>query len=166
MQEKIHCFEPFIDSSSRVLILGSMPSVRSLDEGFYYMHPQNRFYRVISSLAGADLPESLEEKKQLLKKHGIALFDVIASCHREGSTDAKIKDAVPNDIDSLLKSYKNIELVVTNGKLAEKLYKKHNNNSLPHIALPSTSPIPRRDIRNFEDLLSRWEELRSYLNSR
>ncbi|MBR3843211.1 MAG: DNA-deoxyinosine glycosylase [Christensenellaceae bacterium] len=161
--ETIHCFAPFISEKSRILILGSMPSVRSLAEGFYYMHPRNRFYLVLSALTGEKLPETLAEKQDFLTRHGIALFDVIAACRREGSTDAKIKDAIPNDIDALLSEYPNIRAVVTNGSLAAKLYLKHNHNALPHFALPSTSPIPRKDIRNADDLIKKWQAIADLL---
>lgn len=137
----IHNIPPVFDNNAEVLILGSFPSVRSREEGFFYGHPQNRFWKVISAVCGEPCPQTAEEKKELLLKHGIALWDVIASCDITGSSDASITNVVPNDISGILRE-SGIKVVLLNGKTAEKLYKKYiaPTVELPTVCLPSTSP--------------------------
>ena len=94
----VHPIPPVYDEDSKVLILGSFPSVKSREEGFFYGHPQNRFWRVVSSVFDEDMPQTTEEKRAFLLRRNIALWDVIASCEIEGSSDASIKDVVPNDL--------------------------------------------------------------------
>ena len=98
----IHPIPPVYDSRSRVLILGSFPSVKSREEGFFYGHPQNRFWRVLSAVLGCSVPLSVEDKKRMLLQHRVALWDVIASCEITGSADSSIKNAVPNDLNVIL----------------------------------------------------------------
>ena len=137
----VHPFPPFIGERPRVLVLGSFPSVKSRETGFYYGHPQNRFWRVLAGVTGEDTPASLEDKKRLLSNHGIALWDSIASCAITGSSDASIRNAVPNDIASLLKAT-GITRVFCNGKKAHELYQKFvfPTTGVPAALLPSTSP--------------------------
>lgn len=137
----LHNISPVYDENSSVLILGSFPSVKSREEGFFYGHPQNRFWKVISAVCGESCPQTAEEKKELLLKHGIALWDVIASCDITGSSDASITNVVPNDISGILRE-SGIKVVLLNGKTAEKLYKKYiaPTVELPAVCLPSTSP--------------------------
>ncbi len=137
----IHPIPPLYDKNSRVLILGSFPSVKSREELFFYGHPQNRFWKVISLLFGVDEPNGIESKKQLLLSHGIALWDVIGSCEIIGSMDSSIKNAVPNDISKIIESSK-INKIFLNGKTAEKYYNKFLKKSLniESVGLPSTSP--------------------------
>ncbi|MDY6223776.1 MAG: DNA-deoxyinosine glycosylase [Candidatus Borkfalkiaceae bacterium] len=97
-----HNIPPVFDGRSTVLILGSFPSVASREEGFFYAHPQNRFWKVLSALFSTPLPRTTEEKKTLLLTHGVALFDVIARCEISGSADSSVKDAVPNDLTPIL----------------------------------------------------------------
>lgn len=131
-----HTIKPFYNKDSKVLILGSFPSVKSREEGFYYAHPQNRFWRVLSSV----FEEEIVDKKEFLKKHKIALFDVCASCEIKGSSDASIKEVVPNDIEGILKE-SGIKQIILNGKTASKLYQKYMKDiKVPSITLPSTSP--------------------------
>ncbi len=131
-----HTIKPFYNKDSKVLILGSFPSVKSREEGFYYAHPQNRFWRVLSSV----FEEEIVDKKEFLKKHKIALFDVCASCEIKGSSDASIKEVVPNDIEEILKE-SGIKQIILNGKTASKLYQKYMKDiKVPSITLPSTSP--------------------------
>ena len=136
-----HPFEPICNENSRILILGAFPSVKSREQSFYYGHPQNRFWRMLSGVFGEQTPVSIEEKKEFLLSHAIALYDVISSCEIEGSSDSSIKNATPNDIRSLVNGAQ-IEKIITNGKLAHKLYEKHiaSTVALPEICLPSTSP--------------------------
>ena len=131
-----HTIKPFYNKDSKVLILGSFPSVKSREEGFYYAHPQNRFWRVLSSV----FEEEIVDKEEFLKKHKIALFDVCASCEIKGSSDASIKEVVPNDIEGILKE-SGIKQIILNGKTASKLYQKYMKDiKVPSITLPSTSP--------------------------
>lgn len=136
-----HTFEPVFDCNSKILILGTFPSVKSRENKFYYGHPQNRFWQVISNVFDCEKPQTVEEKTLFLLSHGIALWDVIKSCEIIGSADSKIKNITPNDINRIL-SQCNISRIYANGKTAEKLY---NQYILPVtqrniIMLPSTSP--------------------------
>ena len=115
----LHSIDPVFDGGSKILILGSFPSVASREVGFFYGHPQNRFWRVLSALLGAEMPRTVEDKKALLISHGIALWDVIASCEIVGSADSTIKDAVPNELSVILSSA-DIRAIFVNGKTALK----------------------------------------------
>ena len=136
-----HTIPPVFDKNSRILILGSFPSVRSREVGFFYGHPQNRFWRVLALVFGDTVPMTVEEKKGFLTAHGIALWDVIASCSIEGSSDSSIRNVVPNDIAALV-AEREIRAVFTNGRTAQSLYDKYIRSSLDMEAtcLPSTSP--------------------------
>ncbi len=135
---------PFIPASPRVLILGSMPSVQSLAQDFYYAHPQNRFFKLLSLFTGKELCD-VKARKEALGSCNLALFDVIRSCRRCGSADANIHDVEINDINSILEQNVSIELVVTNGTLAKKLFLKHFNElNVKTLHLPSTSPANAR----------------------
>ena len=136
-----HTIAPVYDRDSRVLILGSFPSVRSREVGFYYGHPQNRFWRTLAHVFDAPMPQSVEEKRAFLLSHGIALWDVIASCEIRGSSDASIRNAVPNDVASILQAAP-IEAIFTNGATAHRLYGRFLQPTLERsaICLPSTSP--------------------------
>lgn len=136
-----HTFEPVYNKNSRVLILGTFPSVKSRENNFYYGHPQNRFWRVIAEVTSNPIPETIEDKKQLLIKNGIAIWDVIESCTISGSSDSSIKDVVPNDISKILKN-SNIVKIGANGTKAYDLYMKHvyKKTGIEIIKLPSTSP--------------------------
>ncbi|MBR6653576.1 MAG: DNA-deoxyinosine glycosylase [Oscillospiraceae bacterium] len=152
---KEHGFEPVYDKTSRVLILGTLPSVKSTEQGFYYGHPQNRFWRLIAELLGCTKPSSVEEKKNMLLSGGIALWDVIKRCDIEGSSDASIRNAEPNDIMRIL-SAADIKAIYANGSKAAELY---NKLLLPVtgreiITLPSTSPA--NAAWNFEKLKEAW----------
>lgn len=151
-----HPFEPICDKSSRILILGSFPSVKSREQSFYYGHPRNRFWSVLSGIYGEKTPLSVDEKKAFLKEHGIALFDVIQSCEIVGSSDSSIKNALPNDIRSLVDGT-SIEKIITNGRLAHKLYEKHiaENVAIPEVCLPSTSPA--NAAFSLERLIEEWK---------
>ena len=141
MDHIIHPIPPFYDKNSNILILGSFPSVKSREQMFFYGHPQNRFWKVISSVYDCAQPETIPEKKAFLKKNHIALWDVIGSCDIEGSSDSSIKNAVANDISTVLKCAK-IRCVFVNGKTAEKYYKKYiePQTGISAVCLPSTSP--------------------------
>lgn len=131
-----HTIAPFYNEDSEILILGSFPSVASREEGFYYAHKRNRFWKVLSSI----FDEEILDKKDFLTRHHLALFDVCASCEIKGSSDASIKEVVPNDLSEILK-VSQIKVIFLNGETASKLYKKYMKDiSIPTITLPSTSP--------------------------
>lgn len=134
-------FLPVYDANSRILVLGSFPSVKSREQGFYYGHPQNRFWKVLAGILQVKEPQSISDKKEMLLQHGIAVYDVIESCEIEGSSDSSIRNVTPADIHRLIAESK-IEVVLTNGRMAGKLYKKYQAQDigLPMVELPSTSP--------------------------
>ncbi len=136
-----HTFEPVFDGQSRVLILGTFPSVKSREQNFYYGHPQNRFWRVLAALTGEPVPAGIEEKKALLHRRHIALWDVIAGCTITGSSDASIRDAVPNDVGRVLAAAP-IRGIFANGAKAYELYRKYLAPATGRdaVRLPSTSP--------------------------
>lgn len=136
-----HVFGPFYDEKSKILILGTIPSPKSREEGFYYGHPRNRFWPVLSGLFGEATPVTVQEKKALLKKHGIALWDVLASCEIKGAEDSSIKNPQANDM-RLIFNVADIRAVFTTGGKAAKLYEKLCLPvcGVPAIKLPSTSP--------------------------
>ncbi len=152
-----HPFEPIYDKNSKILILGSLPSVRSRTDGFYYGHPRNRFWKLMSALYHEDSLKTTEEKKDFLLKHGIALWDVIASCEIENSSDSSIRNAVPNDLNRILKNAE-IRMIFTNGKAADQLYRKYYQRE--SVCLPSTSPA--NAAWTFEKLLQAWEKIRFF----
>ena len=136
-----HPFPPLYDENSKVLILGSFPSVKSREQNFFYGHPQNRFWKVVSAVIGTDTPVTIEEKSKFLHENHIALWDVIASCDITGSSDSSIKNVVANDLTDILKNA-DISQIFVNGKTAEKYYNKYVRNTIGRevVCLPSTSP--------------------------
>ena len=158
-----HELPPVFDASSRILILGSFPSVKSRETGFYYGHPMNRFWRVLAALRGEDCPGSVEEKKAFLRRNGIALWDVIAECDISGSSDSSIRNVVPNDLSLILASAE-IRQIFVNGRLAEKLFRKYQADMWPSgcVALPSTSPA--NASRRLADLTKEWSVINRWLD--
>ena len=136
-----HTLEPFYNKDSKILILGSFPSIKSREVGFYYSHPQNRFWKVLASTFDEEIPQSIEEKKKFLERNNIALYDVCASCEIKSSSDASIKNVVPNDLDQIFNIAK-IKVIAFDGKTAFNLYQKYfkNKYKVDLICLPSTSP--------------------------
>lgn len=136
-----HTFEPVFDEHSRILILGSFPSVKSRENQFYYGHPQNRFWKLMALLLNVPVPQSIDEKKTMLLTHGLALWDVIASCDIKGSSDSSIKNAVPADISRILKAA-DIQTIIANGGTAFRLYGRYCEpvTGRPAVLCPSTSP--------------------------
>ena len=141
LQRESHLFAPVFDERSRILILGTFPSVKSREVGFYYGHPQNRFWKVLAALTEEPVPQSIEEKKALLLRHGIAVWDVIASCDIVGSSDSSIRNVVPADLGIIL-NHCQIEKIFANGSTAAKLYQKYQKaaTGMEIVTLPSTSP--------------------------
>ena len=124
MESLLHPFPAIYAPDSRILILGSFPSVKSREQMFFYGHPQNRFWRVMAALLSADVPQTVEEKRAFLLANHIALWDVIASCDIAGSSDASIRNAVPNDLTPILETA-SIRQIFTNGGTAHRLYRKY-----------------------------------------
>jgi hypoxanthine-DNA glycosylase len=137
----VHPIAPVFDKDSKVLILGSFPSVKSREEGFFYGHPQNRFWKVTSQVFGEELPVTIDEKKAFLIRNHIAVWDVIGSCEIEGSSDSSIRNVTVNDLSVILDTA-DIRAIFLNGKKAEQYYKKYIFPALKRdaVCLPSTSP--------------------------
>ena len=154
----VHPFGPLYDENSRVLILGSFPSVKSREQQFFYGHPKNRFWPLLAALTGSGIPQNIEEKKQLALKNGIALWDVIASCEIVGSSDSSIRNAKPNDITPILEN-SNVRKIFTNGKTADSLYMRYifPVTKIQSVCLPSTSPA--NAAWNMGRLQSAWQAI-------
>lgn len=152
-------FAPVYGEASRALILGSWPSPKSWQMGFYYGHPGNRFWPLLASLTGEAVParEDIPAKRGLILGHGLALWDVLAGCTIEGASDASIRDAVPEDIAFLL-ARAPIEAIFCNGATAHKLYTKYMQpvSGIAAVRLPSTSPA--NAAWGMERLRSAWGE--------
>ena len=150
-----HPFGPLYDQNSRVLILGSFPSVKSREQNFYYGHPQNRFWKVIAAVFGCPVPQTIEEKKSLILSNRLALWDSIASCEITGSSDASIRNAKANDISIILENSK-IERIYCNGRKSHELYRKYIEAQTGREAacLPSTSPANAQ--WSLEKLINAW----------
>lgn len=151
-------FEPVFDENSRVLILGTFPSVKSREENFYYGHPQNRFWRLIANLTGEEVPTTIAEKKALLLRHGIALWDVVLECDIIGSSDSSIRNVVPADINRILKSA-NIEKIIANGATAHRLYEKYCRESTGREAVKCPSTSPANAAFGMERLTEEWRRI-------
>lgn len=156
-----HPISPVWDENSKVLILGSFPSVKSRENGFFYGHKQNRFWKVLAAVFDCNVPETIAEKKRLLLQNGVALWDVIASCDITGSADSSIKNAKPNDILPIIMKSK-ITAVFVNGNTAAKLYEKYlfPKTKIKAIVLPSTSPANARFT--LEMLTEKWSIIKAW----
>lgn len=149
-----HPFPPVYDESSRILILGSFPSVRSREEGFYYGHPRNRFWPLLARCLEASVPVTVEEKRQLLLRHHIALWDVLSSCQISGSSDSSIRHPRPNDLQQILRQAP-IRQILCNGATAGKLCLRHFPGCPAPVILPSTSPA--NAVWTMERLYAAWK---------
>ena len=156
---KSKSFSPIIYSNTKILILGSLPGKKSLELKQYYGHARNRIWKILSHLTGGDIPVTYQQKKELLYKNKIGLWDVAHSAHREGSLDSNIKDERPNDIERLIKNYDSIKVIGFNGKKSEKMFYKYftENLEIKYVPLPSTSPANM--AISFEDICARWAQL-------
>ncbi len=161
-QTVTHTIAPVFDRNSRVLILGTIPSPKSREYGFFYGHPQNRFWRVLATLFEVPLPLTNEEKKALAISHHIALWDVLASCSIEGASDSSIRDPVPNDLSRILQAA-DIRAVFTTGKKAKALYDRYCYplTGREAISLPSPSPANCRGC-TLEDLTEAYRIILQY----
>lgn len=150
-----HPIAPVYDGRSRILILGSFPSARSRETGFFYGHPQNRFWKLLAVLYGQNVPVSITEKRAFLLSNRLALWDVIASCEIQGSSDASISNVTANDLSPLLQAAP-VEKIFTNGKTADSLYTKYilPQTQRQAVCLPSTSPA--NAAWTFDRLCSAW----------
>lgn len=153
-----HPIRPVYDENSKILILGSFPSVKSREANFFYGHPQNRFWKVLAAVFGTEVPETVDEKRAFLLEHGVAVWDVIKSCDIVGSSDSSIKNVVPNDLREILNSA-DIRQIFVNGKTAEQYYKKYIEKEIGRkaICLPSTSPA--NAAWNVEKLVIEWRQI-------
>ena len=159
-QRIFHPFGPLFGPDSRILILGSFPSVKSREQNFFYGHPQNRFWKVVAALFGQEPPQNIPEKKELILSHGLALWDSIASCVITGSSDASIRDVRPNDLRIIL-DHAPIERIYCNGRKSHEMYEKTILPSLGREAacLPSTSPA--NAAWSLEKLIAAWSVILS-----
>lgn len=161
MERIEHPIAPVYNENSKILILGSFPSVKSREQGFFYGHPQNRFWKVVAAVHDCAVPVTVEEKRAFLLEHGIAVWDVIQSCEIVGSSDSSIKDAVANDLRVILDAA-DIRQIFVNGKKAEELYKKYIAPKIGRdaVCLPSTSPA--NAAWSVERLVAEWKRIRSH----
>lgn len=158
-----HEFEPVYDEHSRILILGSFPSVKSRETSFYYGHTQNRFWKLMARLLDAPVPMTIEEKKALLLNHGIAIWDVVSECDIHGSSDLSIRNVIPANINQVLREA-DIELIITNGSTAHKLYEKYCQEHTGREAVKCPSTSPANAVFTLERLEESWNEvIRPYL---
>ncbi|MBQ8209773.1 MAG: DNA-deoxyinosine glycosylase [Clostridia bacterium] len=157
-----HPFPPLYDKNSKILILGSFPSVKSREQMFFYGHPQNRFWKVVSAVVGTDTPVTIEEKKAFLHSNNIALWDVIASCDITGSSDSSIKNVIANDLTQILENA-DIKQIFVNGKTAEKYYNRYIRDVIDRdaVCLPSTSPANAGWSIN--SLINEWKKIKGAL---
>lgn len=157
-----HNIQPVYDKNSRILILGSFPSVKSREQQFFYGHPQNRFWRVLSGLLNLSEPRTVTEKKEMLLARGIAVWDVIESCTIDGSSDASIRDVVPNDLSPILHTA-DIQKIFANGAKSYELYRRYlyPQTEREAVKLPSTSPA--NAAYSLERLKEAWQVLIPYL---
>lgn len=160
----VHPIAPVFDKDSKVLILGSFPSVRSREEGFFYGHPQNRFWKVTSQIFGEELPVTIDEKKAFLIRNHIALWDVIGSCEIDGSSDSSIRNVTVNDLSVIL-DVADIRAIFLNGKKAEQYYLKYLFPILKRdaVCLPSTSPA--NAAWNLDKLADAWMIIKDNANA-
>ncbi len=149
-------FAPIININSKVLILGTMPGVKSLEDAEYYAHKRNAFWRIIFDIFNESYSDNFKIKLRILLKHRLSLWDILKYCYREGSLDSNIIKEKPNDISKFLTENSNIKTIIFNGKSAEKLFKKYFSefNSIKKLQLPSTSPANARI--SFKEKLEKW----------
>jgi len=162
MSGRIIAFEPVAPPGARLLILGSMPSVESLNQGFYYAHPRNAFWRILADVYGEPLPGGIPERIDLLNRHGIALWDVLQSCERQGSLDSAIRQPAPNDFVGLFRRCPDVRRILLNGGTAHRLFVKWGKpftEGRELLRLPSTSPAYTLP---YERKLALWRQALNY----
>lgn len=163
VQKVYHELAPVYNGASRILILGTMPSPKSREFGFYYSHPQNRLWKVLADVLGEPLPETIAEKERFLLDHKIAMWDVLCSCEIKGADDSSIMNPQPNEIGRILEAA-DIRAVFTTGKKATQLYQKlcYPVTKRPSVYLPSTSPANCRN-QTRETLTDAYRVILEYL---
>lgn len=151
----VHPFEPFFRADSKILIVGSLPSVKSRENGFYYGHPQNRFWKMLAMIFSEEPPLLIEEKQRFLEKHKIAVYDSIRECTICGSSDSSISNVIPSDIEKIVSACKIIK-ILANGKTAAKYFLKYQDEKLCSMlkTLPSTSPA--NAVYSIQKLVEIW----------
>lgn len=164
MERVSHPIPPLYNEASKVLVLGSFPSVKSREAQFFYHHPQNRFWRVISAVFNESVPSTLEEKRDLLLRNRIAVWDVIQSCEIVGSSDSSIKNVTANELSEILNTAK-ISRIICNGSTSHQLYMKHifPKTGIEALKLPSTSPA--NASCSMDCLIRDWSVLQTYIGT-
>ena len=160
----VHPIPALYDDSSRILILGSFPSVKSRESRFFYGHPQNRYWRVLAAITEDEVPATVDEKRAFLLRHHIAAWDVIGSCEITGSSDSSIRNAVPNDLTPILVAA-NIRQIFTNGKTADRMYRKYCEKQTGRNAVCLSSTSPANAAWNLEKLKSEWKICLSFMEN-
>ncbi len=158
---QIHNIKPLFNSSSAILILGSFPSVKSREGRFFYHHPQNRFWRVLSAVMQKDTPETVGQKREFLLNSRIALWDVVCSCDIVNSSDSSIKNVLPNDLDIIL-SKADIKGIFTNGGKAHTLYQRYCLPAVKRKDVPLPSTSPANAAYSLDALIEKWKIIREY----
>lgn len=160
-----YSFAPIIDYRSKIIIVGSLPGEQSLKKQQYYGNPNNFFWRIIYALFDEPFEEDYVQRCEFIKNHGIALWDAAYSATNINSLDSNIRDEVPNDFEILFKEYPGIRYIIFNGAKAENIYKKYYGHlDMPSIRLCSTSPIPTKYAKNFNDRLNAWRIVKETLD--
>ncbi len=157
-----HIVGPVYNKDSKVLILGTFPSAKSRESRFFYGHPQNRFWKVLAALTDHPIPTTIEEKRQLLLDSHIAVWDVIASCEIEGSSDSSIRNVIPNDISEIFEGA-DIKQVYCNGTKAYTLYQKYCQPIVGREAIKLPSSSPANATYNMERLMEAWSCITQWL---
>ncbi len=157
---KIYSFPSLSNAKAKVLLLGTMPGEMSLALNEYYGHPRNHFWKLLAAIFEEELPQSYSEKKKMLRRNGIAVWDVLQTCERQGSLDSAIVKEVPNDFTSFLEEHPNIKLIAFNGQKAASFFKKYVklNVDFKYITLPSTSPANAG--KSFDQKLQDWKSIK------
>lgn len=152
-------FQPIEDENIEILILGTLPSAKSLEAGEYYAHQQNRFWKTIAKVTKNELPADYTEKKQLLLREKIGLWDVVMQANREGSSDSTIQNELPNPLDEFISKHPNLKVIAFNGKTAEKLFDTYfkRREGIKYLSLPSTSPA--NASCSLETLIEKWQKI-------
>jgi len=162
--QRINSFPPIADEHSEILILGSVPGVKSLEMQQYYAHPQNQFWKILFHLFGEEFSTDYQQRIDFLKRHNIALWDVIESCERKGSLDTAIKNEIDNNILELIDNHPNIKTIFCNGQKSYKNLIKlvGKDFKIPVLVLPSTSPL---HTIGFDEKLNNWKIIKDFLQN-
>ncbi|MCH7323715.1 DNA-deoxyinosine glycosylase [Solibacillus sp. MA9] len=167
MQPIQNILSPIVDENTRILVVGSMPGKQSLDKQQYYGNARNHFWPIIGELFQVEIPDNYEERIALLRSNKIGLWDSIASCERKGSLDATIKNETPNDFAKLFEQYPQVQLVLFNGSKSLDVFKKHVGlqvlENRAYKKMPSTSPIPGKNIKSFNEKVAMWQVMKAYM---